>query len=97
MKKIILTFVCILGLFVSLLQADEIVLETGKILSGNILALEENTVSILVKDKTLEINRAEIEAVFLGAQSPFSAHGYPGLAVASPDVKPGADKDENTK
>lgn len=73
------------------LWADEIVLEDGKVLCGNVLDLTENTVSIEIDDKKIVINREEVEAVFLGENNPFSSKGYPGLQAnkvySSPDVK----------
>jgi hypothetical protein len=79
MKKyiIVIIFICCLGWTSA--WADEIVLETGKIISGSVLDLTENEVCIQVEGEKIMINRNEVEAVFLGEQAPFSSRGYPGL------------------
>ena len=82
MKKIlIISLVCIFAA-TGLCAADELVLETGKILSGRVTDLTEDTVSIVVNGNEIEISRVEVEAVFLGETLPFSTHGYPGVKTA---------------
>ncbi|WDP91330.1 MAG: hypothetical protein HUN04_17150 [Desulfobacter sp.] len=76
-------FVLIVG--AGMVRADEIVLENGNIFSGNVLALTEDTVSILVDGKSIIIERDDVHAVFLGEQTPFSSKGYPGLNAGKHD------------
>ncbi len=101
MKKYILAILCVLFIGTGICPADEIVLENGKIYSGNVLDLTESTVSIEVEGKKMMIPRADVQAVFLGQQTPFSSHGYPGLNAGNgnrqPSPHPDARKDVKEK
>ncbi len=94
MKKLIYIVTVFLLLGTPFLWADEIVLKTGEIISGDVLDLTENTLSITVDGQEKVIDRVGIEAVFLGEQAPFSTNGYPGLLAGSPSNQPGAQRDE---
>ncbi len=94
MKKLIYIIAVILLLGIYSSWADEIVLKTGEIISGDVLDLMENTLSITVEGQEMVIDRVRIEAVFLGEQAPFSTNGYPGLLAGSPSHQPDVKKDE---
>ena len=83
MKKIIYIIIVFFLMGTSSLWADEIVLKTGEIISGNVLDLTENTIRMDVDGKEMEVDRTSIEAAFLGRQATFSTRGYP----LKPDVK----------
>jgi len=92
MKEII-TIVFVLILWARLSQADEIILENGTVYSGNVLDLTENTVSILVDEDKIVVERKDLQAVFLGEQTPFSSNGYPGLDKGKHIFVPDEQKD----
>ncbi len=74
--KIIIYVVAVFLLLGTPSWADEIVLKTGEIISGDVLDLTENTIRISVDGQEREIDRKRIEAAFLGEQTPFSTKGY---------------------
>ena len=94
MKIIIYIIAVILLLGLQSSWADEIVLKTGEIISGDVLDLTETTLSINVDGQERVIDRVRIEAVFLGEQAPFSTKGYPGLLAGSPSHQPDVKRDE---
>jgi hypothetical protein len=84
--KIIIYVVAVFLLLGTPSLADEIVLKTGEIVSGDVLDLTENTIRIRVDGQEREIDRVRIEAAFLGEQTPFSAKEYiSGQSVARKD------------